>query len=285
MAAMSDKTGGSIDGNKTTSASYLKSGKPGKLPKDIKALRDKYGADTLYQILGRDGTGADRSSAVGVPPVRAGGRDGLGQPGVLADQSYPVRLYAPDPYDSTVEIKKAAPDNVFGKKMMTDRDVEWLARKRDQMTAAEFKQFVASMYNKNDPAQLALLHEVYPQLLEEQKAIVNERFDLIKRLTMMSLTGKPESQEDLQLLFALNTGAIKLPTGSMWDPSTWSDGSIAQTKQAALARGIFSPVRLSVAGKGDSSKMPFDALRWAQGTAGGGSTNAAAWVPNVTGLL
>ena len=257
MAAMSDKTGGSIDGNKTTSASYLKSGKPGKLPKDIKALRDKYGADTLYQILGRDGQGNDRM-----------GPDGLGQPGVDKDASYPVRLYAPDPYDSTLAIKKAADPTVFGQKMMTDRDVEWLARKRDQMTAAEFKQFVASMYNKNDPAQLALLHEVYPQLLEEQKAIVNERFDLIKRLTMMPLTGKPETQEDPQLLFAPNSRAIKLSSGNMWDPASWKDGSIAATKDDAMNRGLFSPVRLSKAGKGDSSKMPFDALRWALGGTG-----------------
>lgn len=283
MAAMSDKTGGSIDGNKTTSASYLKSGKPGKLPKDIKALRDKYGADTLYQILGRDGTGADRA-----------GTDGLGQTQVARKESYPVRLYAPDPYDSTLAIKKAADEKVFGQKMMTDRDVEWLARKRDQMTAAEFKQFVASMYNKNDPAQLALLHEVYPQLLEEQKAIVNERFDLIKRLTMMSLTGKPESQEDLQLLFALNSGAITLPVGNMWDPKSWQDGSIAQSKSAAMNRGLFSPVRLSEAGKGNAAKMPFDALRWAlptgtnygrqvdaEGSAGGGP----GWVSSVAGLL
>ena len=278
MAAMSDKTGGSIDGNKTTSASYLKSGKPGKLPKDIKALRDKYGADTLYQILGRDGTGADRV-----------GPDGLGQRTVDRGTSYPVRLYAPDPYDSTLEIKKAADERVFGQKMMTDRDVEWMARKRDQMTAAEFKQFVASMYNQNDPAQLALLHEVYPQLLEEQKAIVNERFDLLKRLTMMAITRKPESQEDLQLLFALNTGAIKLPTGNMWDPSSWSDGSIAQTKANAMKRGLFSPVRLSKAGAGDSSKMPFDALRWATNPGYGGSQQSAGgvggWGGYVQGLL
>ena len=205
MAAFSDKTGGSVNGPKTESAHPIR--KPKSLAADIKKLEDKYGAETLYQILGRAGDGA----------VRAG-NDGLGQTQVDKDSSYPVRLYAPDPYDSAVDLKKAADPNVFGQKMMTDRDVEWLARKRDQMTAAEFKQFVASMYNKNDPAQLALLHEVYPQLLEEQKQIVNERFDLIKRLTMMSLTGKPESQQDLELLFALNTGAIQLPKGDMWDP-------------------------------------------------------------------
>lgn len=279
MAAMSDKTGGSIDGNKTTSASYLKSGKPGKLPKDIKALRDKYGADTLYQILGRDGTGAPRA-----------GPDGLGQPQVDRDTSYPVRLYAPDPYDSAVAIKQAADTSVFGQKMMTDRDVEWMARKRDQMTAAEFKQFVASMYNKNDPAQLALLHEVYPQLLEEQKAIVNERFDLIKRLTMMSLTGKPESQEDLQLLFALNSGAIELPRGDMWNPQTWqATGVIAGDKARAMKRGLFSPVKLSRAGDGNKNMMPFDALRWA--TTGGtrgtlvDANGANGWAASVRGLL
>ena len=271
MAAFSDKTGGSVNGPKTESAHPIR--KPKSLAADIKKLEDKYGAETLYQILGRAGDGA----------VRAG-NDGLGQTQVDKDSSYPVRLYAPDPYDSAVDLKKAADPNVFGQKMMTDRDVEWLARKRDQMTAAEFKQFVASMYNKNDPAQLALLHEVYPQLLEEQKQIVNERFDLIKRLTMMSLTGKPESQQDLELLFALNTGAIQLPKGDMWDPNTWKDGSIAGDKDAAMKRGLFSPVRISAAGPGDKDKMPFDALRWAFGGRGG-STNGGSIAADMAGYM
>jgi len=252
MAAFSSK--GRVNGNRTESAHYDAKGKPNKLPKDIKALRDKYGAEVLYQILGRGADGSD-SGADAV--------DGLNQRNVETDTSFPVRLYQPDPYDTAVELKAVADTKLFGKKMMTDKDVEYLARKRDQLTAAEFKQFVASMYNRNDPAQQALLHAAYPELIEEQKQIINDRFELQKRLAMMALVGHPESKEDFALLFALNSGAIELPTGNIWDPNDWGGSVIAEDKETAITRGMFSPVKVSLAGKGDTTKSPFNMLSWA----------------------
>lgn len=230
-------------------------GSPKSLSDKIKELEDEYGKDTLYQILGRNADGSDGQ-----------GDDGLGQRAVDQKTSFPVRLYQRDPYDTTVQLKQAAGSSL-GVKTLTQQDLEWLRRKQDAVTAAEFKQFVASMYNLNDPAQVALMHKVYPQLREEQKEIVSQRLDLIKRLTMMAITQQPESQEDLQLLFALNTGAISLPEGNLWDPSTWG-GVRADKKDDAMKRGMFSPVKIQFAGKGDPDKMPFDALRWATGATG-----------------
>lgn len=265
MAAFTEKTNGKINGNKTESAHFDKKGKPGKLPKDIKALRDKYGYAQLYQILGRQADGG-----VGE------GEDGLNQRNVDTSSSFPVRLYQPDPYDSTVEMKVAAPSSL-GQKMLTDKDLEYLARKRDQVTAAEFKQFVASMYNLNDPAQKALLNSAFPSLLQEQKQIINDRFELQKRLTTMALVGHPESQEDFALLFALNSGAIKLPKGDMWDPDSWGK-VIAEDKQTAMARGMFSPVKVSIAGRGDTTQSPFNMLRWATGGTRGRQQDASDWL-------
>lgn len=239
-------------------------GSPKSLSDKIKELEDEYGEDTLYQILGKAGDGS-----------AGAGQDGLGQPTPASSTSFPVRLYQRDPYDTTVQLKQAAGKDL-GEKVLTQQDLEWLRRKQDAVTAAEFKQFVASMYNLNDPAQVALMHKVYPQLREEQKEIVSQRLDLIKRLTMMAVTGQPESQEDLQLLFALNTGAISLPEGNLWDPSTWTNGEIAAGKFGAMKRGMFSPVKIQFAGTGDQSKMPFDALRWASGPGVGGSQRSLA---------
>lgn len=270
MAAFSSK--GNISGNKTESAHFDSKGKPGKLPKDIKALRDKYGEQVLFQILGRKPDG-DVDGSV----------DGLNQRKVDTESSFPVRLYQPDPYDTAVEIKKNAPDQIFGQKMMTDKDVEYLARKRDQLTAAEFKQFVASMYNRNDPAQQALLHAAYPELIEEQKQIIADRFELKKRLATMALVGHPESKEDFALLFALNSGAITLPVGDEWDPSSWGP-AIAADKNQALARGMFSPVRVSAGGAANSSYSPFNMLAWATQGGQGGQVDAAQWMAKIPGL-
>lgn len=258
MAEHSDKTGRatpSAKGAPPVKGPGMKRKKS--LADKMWALENEYGKDTLIQLLGRDGSGG--AGAV---------RDGLGQTQVDTKSSYPVRLYAPDPYDTEVALKMGADEATFGKKTLMQSDLDYLRRKQDQLTAAQFKQFIASMYNKNDPAQLARLNKVYPELLDEQKQIVDERFDLMKRLTMMSLTGEPQSREDLQLLFALNTGAVQLPMGSPWDPNTWNSGGsnpIAADDGVAFQRGIFSPVKARMAGTGDQAKMPFDALRWATG--------------------
>ena len=265
MAAFTEKTDGKINGNKTESAHFDKKGKPGKLPKDIKALRDKYGYEQLYQILGREADGSSRTE-----------NDGLRQRNVDTSRSFPVRLYQPDPYDSTVEMKVSAP-NSLGQKMLTDKDLEYLARKRDQVTAAEFKQFVASMYNLNDPAQKALLNAAFPSLLQEQKQVISDRCELQKRLTTMALVGHPESQEDFALLFALNSGAVQLPTGDMWDPASWGN-AIAKDKATAFARGFFSPVKVSRAGEGNNSKSPFDMLRWATTGEAGRQESTTDWL-------
>lgn len=240
-------------GARAPAVTYPVATAPKELTDKIYKWKNKYGAEVLYQILGRDGTGAEVLGDV----------DGLGQPVPKTAGSYPVRLYAPDPYDTEVALKAQVGDQM-GQRTLMQSDLDWLKRKQDQMTAAEFKQFVASMYNINDPAQLARMNKVYPELFDEQMQIINERFDLAKRLAVMAATGEPQSREDLQLLFALNTGAIKLPTGDPWDPKTWtSSGVIADTKQQAMARGLFSPITGSVAGTGNSAYTPFSALKWA----------------------
>ena len=228
---------------------------PKELVDKLTELEQQYGVE-LVNLIGQ----------------HSGQQDGLGQnmPDQRAD--YPVRLYAPDKYDSAVQMKRqliqaAGPNNnatPFGQAVMTAEDMNWLAKKRDQMTAAQFKQFVSGMYNKNDPAQAALLHKVYPELLEEQKQILEDRIDLVKRLAMMKLYGQPRDKEDLRLLFALSSGAVQPPTGNLWDPSSWSaDGfgfGTSASDGSAIRRGLFSAVKQYKAGTSDMTKVPFDQL-------------------------
>lgn len=238
---------------------------PRELNEHVYELANKYGADTLYQILGRDGQGNVQNPGAGVAaggPLGSRFQDGLQQNMPAPGGSFPVRLYAPDPYDTEVKLKMDADPTIFGEKTLMQSDLDWLRRKQDQMTAAEFKQFVASMYNINDPAQLARMNKVYPELYDEQLKIVNERFDLAKRLAVMRLTGEPQSREDLQLLFALNTGAISLPVGNPWEPSTWGT-QIAAGKNEAITRGIFSPMQGRLAGNGNKDFTPYNPLAWA----------------------
>lgn len=241
---------------------------PKELVDKLTELEQQYGVD-LVNLIGQ----------------RSGAADGLGQPTPGARDDYPVRLYAPDKYDSSVQMKqqliKAAGGNAnatpFGQAVMTAQDMDWLAKKRDQMTAAQFKQFVSGMYNKNDPAQAALLHKVYPELLEEQKQILEDRIDLIKRLAMMKLYGQPRDKEDLRLLFALSSGAVTPPTGNLWDPSTWSqyDANPGNADGNEIKRGLFSATKRYQSGFQAKAKVPFDQLMSVIGTPYGGSGTPA----------
>lgn len=221
---------------------------PHGLAQDIEHKKEEYDSGRLYQFVGRDAQGNVAGPAA---------QDGLGQPLPDPSMKYPSRAYAPDPYDTTEALKLAAPP-AMGTKMLTADDLNWMRRKQDQMTAMQFKQFVASMYNENDPAQKALLYKVFPELLSERLSIVNQRFELIKQLTKIRIMGGPQSSDDLKLLFALSSGAVSLPSGNMWDPSSWS--GMASSPQDALNRGLFSVVKVRQAGQTDATKIPFDQL-------------------------
>ncbi len=235
---------------------------PKELVDKLTELEQQYGVD-LVNLIGQQN----------------GAPDGLGQRMPGAKDDYPVRLYAPDKYDSAVAMKRqlitqAGGNNAtpFGQAVMTAEDMNWLAKKRDQMTAAQFKQFVSGMYNKNDPAQAALLHKVYPELLEEQKQILEDRIDLVKRLAMMKLYGQPRDKEDLRLLFALSSGAVTAPTGNLWDPSSWTQvtGNTVDDTQV-MKRGLFSVVKQYKTGVRNTNKMPFDQLSTVLNMQTGGS--------------
>lgn len=261
MADASDHSRG-IRGPKAAKVKYPGGEKAKALEMDIQALKDKWGPELVQITVGTDGTS-----------------DGLSQTlPQQSDEEYPVKLYAPDQYDTMVQMKRdligsdRGDKTPFGQATLTTDDLQWMARKRAQMTAAEFKIFVAGLYNSHDPAQQALLKKVYPELLDEQKAIIEERAELCKRLAIMRLHGGPQDKDDLRLLFALNSGAISLPQGDLWRPTSWNPtptvGSSGTSTASMIARGIFSPQLGYRKNVTDTTKIPFDAL---SGIMGGSS--------------
>jgi hypothetical protein len=248
MADASDKSSVRTPKSKSAKVTYPGGERPKELVTALTELEQKYGIE-LVNLIGQHG-GAD---------------DGLGQPMSGKADDYPVRLYAPDKYDDAVAIKRSLMgartdgQTPFGMATLQAEDMNYIARKRDQMTAAQFKQFVSGMYNKNDPAQAALLHKVYPELIEEQKQIIEDRIDLVKRLAMIKLYGQPRDKEDLRLLFALSSGAIKPPSGNLWEPSSFT-ASLDNSAEPSIKRGFFSPVKVYVSGISDRKKLPFDQL-------------------------
>lgn len=261
MSGVKDKS--RVRGPREEKVKYPAGTRAGQLEKELQRLRDEYGQE-LVQI-----------TAGAQSPGNTGAVDGLNQPLQDAgkDDPYPVKLYQPDPYDTMVAMKTkllggqrdvATP---FGQATLTTDDLGWMARKQAENTAAEFKQFVAGqVFNMNDPRGRERAAELYPELLQEQEKIITDRAEFMKRLALMRLHGGPQDKDDLRLLFALNSGAVRLPKGDLWSPNTWENVSSNLAPGAnQVQRGFFSPQRMYTRNQSNMSRVPMDALAAAMG--------------------
>lgn len=78
-------------------------GKAMGLQRELEKLESKYGVE--------------------LTKVEPAGHDGLGQDMGGRSNEYPIRLFQRNPYDNVIELKAAANEKVFGKKMMTSEDL------------------------------------------------------------------------------------------------------------------------------------------------------------------
>jgi len=180
-----------------------------------------------------------------------------------ARNDYPVRMYPRDPNDQIMQLKAQAPASL-GQKTLTDLDLKWMRDKLLAQESAAQKRFVMSLYDSRDPAQRQIRDRVFPDLVREQEAIIDERIELERRLAKISLHG-PQGKEDIDLLYALSSGAVELPVGVAWDPHSWF-AKAPGGDNAVLNRGLFSPLRLGV-GRRQKGSLPFDMLGSGLGSA------------------
>jgi rRNA maturation protein Nop10 len=62
------------------------------------------------------------------------------------NNAFPARLTVADPYDKYIDLKARADTTVFGTKTMTDADLSWLERKRQNQEYAEFVNWVETYF-------------------------------------------------------------------------------------------------------------------------------------------
>lgn len=102
----------------------------------------------------------------------------------------------------------------FGQLTVTDRELAWLAQKRETAEAANLDAWIGSHFNVNDVATRAWLQRTYPQYFERREEEMTRRAKFALRVNLLLMRG-PRNRKDLILQWGLQTGRITLDKD--WD--------------------------------------------------------------------
>jgi hypothetical protein len=108
--------------------------------------------------------------------------------------------------------------------------------KRDAASKLNYYEFLENImrqYNYS-PSIVKYVRDMCPQYFEERLALIDRNLDLQRMAARLLLKQVPDTPEELQFMYALSTGQIKLPKNVAWDTSVKED------KDDALQRGFFS---------------------------------------------
>jgi len=168
----------------------------------------------------RDGIITGRPNDVGV------------QGGAQAAQ-LPARFTAYQTRDDIIQLKQQMMNDdgwsPFGRVVASDADFKWLQNKEAAAEAVNFDAWFNEGFNKNDLASRQFAQDVNPEFYERREREMMEKMDMIKRIRFLQLRG-PQDEEDLRLLYLLNSGRVQLPAD--WDRvgADWSAGSADPTE-------------------------------------------------------
>lgn len=183
-----------------------------KIIRDLKKMDDK--ADMGHQI----GTGD------------AG--DPLGMEGA----TFPARYYQPQDKDDHLLIKDALThERPWRPAPITDEDVEYVRRKRDAMESEKLETWFAKTWkaDSSNPTMQRWAQGIYPEFFSKREETINAAAELQKKAALLKLYG-PRSKEDIEMLYALQSGYLKLPDQPIHKLT-------GQDRTDRFQRGMFSP--------------------------------------------
>lgn len=181
-----------------------------------------------------------------------------GGDGIPKQNRFPVKLTQRDPYDSKASIKKSLVNNQgvvpgMGYATLTEADLEHLERKRQALQYEDMYRFIDNYFDTKDPAIAKLVAGMMPEYFQRREALIDQQAELQKRVAKLRLRG-PQDREDLMTIYAMNSGALKLPVGPLFNPDQWYPTGAAAYANG-FKEGLFNPKRLF------ASKLPLQLLR------------------------
>lgn len=166
---------------------------------------------------------------------------------------FPANLVPRDPYDDTYALKKRNVDNnpygvgkdqtIFTQEI-TKEDLDYQKRKAQVVNNLRYKTWLMNCLDMADPASVALAREkgVLSDYYDDREKLIDYWHDVSAKIAKMRLLGRSAwGPEEYKLAFALKTGVLKLPTGSLMNPEAYKLG---ESNDHNYTRGIFNPLKM-----------------------------------------
>lgn len=141
----------------------------------------------------------------------------------------------------------------LGEARFDDKDLAAFEDIKRQKQQVSFESWLSSYFDVQDPPTAKIISEIYPEYWTKREASIRQQAELQTDLALIRLRG-PTTKKDLLTLYALSTGAVDMPGGSVFEPTAWSHNN------ADFNRGMLNPRRYYAAGKIENKRDPVGAL-------------------------
>lgn len=142
--------------------------------------------------------------------------------------------------DTRVELKKllAQSGQPFGQVIATEEDMKYLLEKRKLGDRILFDTWFSRLFDTKDINKLRIAQQIHPEYFQMREEEINREAEVQKKIAKLRLRG-PADLSDLQMVFALQNGQVKLRPTPLWA----LDVADSSTQAAQYQRGIFNPTR------------------------------------------
>lgn len=161
----------------------------------------------------------------------------------------PAEYFEPDDYDSYAQAKRyltekaRTGDGGLGTEVqVTEQDVKYLLGQETKEELLNFDRwFYALLKPGSDPNKLKLARELYPDFFRRREREINRQVDICTKLAKMGLHG-PKTEEQIKLLYLLDTGRITPPNLDLLFPAKARMANIAaENIRRGVSQGFFNP--------------------------------------------
>jgi len=123
----------------------------------------------------------------------------------------------------------------MGMAQVSQSDFEYVRKKADDVTEADFKAWFLAQMDLSTPEKQAYWQSRFGDVFAEKKMLLEKQLDIHKQLAMIRMMGA-QTKEDYMLLWAIKRGYIKIPKGPIFEPS--------KLESVPFHRGLFNIKKL-----------------------------------------